>query len=285
MKRKRRSSLKARYIFIGVLTAFAVAVLIGRLVEWQIFRSDYYDEIAAASASYTVETDGIRGEIFDKNGVPLAVNETGYKIVVNKLFMPENRLNSIEWEFVDKPGSSFAIFQLKTGPEFHYLRFASLSELRRYAKQLRSEVHQAVNESEDILFHDKPEAEQYLKAAGFNVITDPDSHFITVRNPALQEAKIILAYGDGCCWMDGCDTRGVDLMVRKEHYDLVYSAPLQDTGRKDASQILEDLYARFNLSRPVDFTGHSLSVSDVIILKQDDRVTPCQELLHGQLRL
>ena len=93
MKRKRRSSLKARYIFIGVLTAFAVAVLIGRLVEWQIFRSDYYDEIAAASASYTVETDGIRGEIFDKNGVPLAVNETGYKIVVNKLFMPENRLN------------------------------------------------------------------------------------------------------------------------------------------------------------------------------------------------
>ena len=186
--------------------------------------------------------------------------------------MPENRLNSIEREFIDKPGSSFAIFQLKTGPEFHYLRFASLSELRRYAKQLRSEVHQAVNESEDILFHDKPEAEQYLKAAGFNVITDPDSHFITVRNPALQEAKIILAYGDGCCWMDGCDTRGVDLTVRKEHYELVYSAPLQDTGQKDASQILEDLYARFNLSRPGDFTGHSLSVSDVIILKQDDRV-------------
>ena len=93
MKRKRRSSLKARYIFIGVLTAFAVAVLIGRLVEWQIFRSDYYDEIAAASASYTVETDGIRGEIFDKNGVPLAVNETSYKVVMNKLFIPESRLN------------------------------------------------------------------------------------------------------------------------------------------------------------------------------------------------
>ena len=93
MKRKKHSSLKARYIFIGVFTAFAVAVLFGRLVEWQVFQSEYYDEVATASASYTVETDGIRGEIFDKNGVPLAVNETGYKIVINKLFMPDKRLN------------------------------------------------------------------------------------------------------------------------------------------------------------------------------------------------
>ena len=93
MKKKKHSSLKARYIFIGAFTALAVGVLIGRLVEWQIVQSDYYDEIAAASASYTVESDGIRGEIFDKNGVPLAVNETSYKVVMNKLFIPESRLN------------------------------------------------------------------------------------------------------------------------------------------------------------------------------------------------
>ena len=93
MKRKKRSSLKARYIFIGAFTACAAAVLLGRLIEWQVFQSEYYEEVAAASASYTVETDGIRGEIFAKNGVPLAVNETGYKIVINKLFMPDKRLN------------------------------------------------------------------------------------------------------------------------------------------------------------------------------------------------
>ncbi len=93
MKRKKHPSLKARYIFIGVFTAFAAAVLLGRLVEWQVFQSEYYDEVATASASYTVETDGIRGEIFDKNGVPLAVNETGYQIVINKLFMPDQKLN------------------------------------------------------------------------------------------------------------------------------------------------------------------------------------------------
>ena len=35
----------------------------------------------------------------------------------------------------------------------------------------------------------------------------------------------------------------------------------------DPSSILEQLYERFNLDRPEDFHGHSLSVSDVIVLK------------------
>ena len=69
---KRKKSLKARYIFLGVFTALAAAVLLGRLVEWQLFQSEYYENISATSASYTVKTDAVRGEIFDKNGVELA---------------------------------------------------------------------------------------------------------------------------------------------------------------------------------------------------------------------
>lgn len=91
---KKKKSLKARYIFIGVMTTLALTVLLGRLVEWQVFQSEYYDNIAAASASYTIETDSVRGEIFDKNGIELAVNITGYKIVINKLFMPDGDLNN-----------------------------------------------------------------------------------------------------------------------------------------------------------------------------------------------
>ncbi len=138
MKRKKRSSLKARYIFIGVFTAFAVAVLFGRLVEWQIFKSKYYEEVAAASASYTVETDGIRGEIFDKNGVPLAVNETGYKIVINKLFMPDRRLNDAvvrAVEAVENAGAkwkdSFPIVMDKNGDyAFDSKRSDSVAQLK-----------------------------------------------------------------------------------------------------------------------------------------------------------
>ena len=50
------------------------------------------------------------------------------------------------------------------------------------------------------------------------------------------------------------------------NYELVYSGTLNHEG----SQIdcLEDLYRKFNIERPDDFTGHSLSVSDIVALKQ-----------------
>ena len=52
-------------------------------------------------------------------------------------------------------------------------------------------------------------------------------------------------------------------VVDRANYELVYSAPL-------ASEIsLEDIYIRFNTDHPKDFKGHSLSVSDVVVLHQD----------------
>ena len=51
-----------------------------------------------------------------------------------------------------------------------------------------------------------------------------------------------------------------------ENYELVYTGALT----KDGSQIekLEDLYRIFNIEHPQDFTGHSLSISDIVALKQ-----------------
>ena len=51
-----------------------------------------------------------------------------------------------------------------------------------------------------------------------------------------------------------------------ENYELVYTGALT----KDGSQLekLEDLYRIFNIEHPQDFTGHSLSVSDIVALKQ-----------------
>lgn len=50
------------------------------------------------------------------------------------------------------------------------------------------------------------------------------------------------------------------------NYELVYTGALT----KDGSQIekLEDLYRIFNVEHPQDFIGHSLSVSDIVALKQ-----------------
>ncbi len=57
------------------------------------------------------------------------------------------------------------------------------------------------------------------------------------------------------------------LSVKPENYELVYEAPL--TVKDD----LESIYTRFNVDRPADFTGHSLSVSDIVVLNQDGKNT------------
>lgn len=59
--------------------------------------------------------------------------------------------------------------------------------------------------------------------------------------------------------------RELGLSVQKDNYDLVYSAPLAD------GETLEDLFVRFNVERPEDFTGHSLSMSDVIVLRHGEQ--------------
>ena len=52
-------------------------------------------------------------------------------------------------------------------------------------------------------------------------------------------------------------------VVDRANYELVYSAPLAPETS------LEDIYTRFNIDHPKDFKGHSLSVSDVVVLHQD----------------
>lgn len=84
---------KWRSVLVIIIMLIAFAALSARLVQWQVFQKDYYNEIALTSTEYTVETDAIRGEIFDVNGVPLAVNKTGYRVVINKIFMPDEELN------------------------------------------------------------------------------------------------------------------------------------------------------------------------------------------------
>ena len=55
------------------------------------------------------------------------------------------------------------------------------------------------------------------------------------------------------------------------NYDVIYTGPIVCEQSQMAT--LERLYEIFNLNRPGDFTGHSLSVSDIVALKQDDVVS------------
>ena len=62
--------------------------------------------------------------------------------------------------------------------------------------------------------------------------------------------------------MDFINQEGLE--VKGEHYSLVYSDVLP------RGENLDSIYRKFNLDRPEDFTGHSLSVSDVIVVQSKE---------------
>ena len=54
--------------------------------------------------------------------------------------------------------------------------------------------------------------------------------------------------------------------AKPENYDLVYSGSLDEFEDENK---LEAIYTKFNLNRPEDFKGHSLSVSDIIVMNDE----------------
>ena len=85
--------MKRRYAFLLSLVILVLALFTARLFQWQVLESEHYKKLAASSTSYTVPTKAMRGEIYDVNGVGLAVNLTGYRVVFNRLFIEEDKLN------------------------------------------------------------------------------------------------------------------------------------------------------------------------------------------------
>ena len=56
-------------------------------------------------------------------------------------------------------------------------------------------------------------------------------------------------------------------MVDKANYELIYTAPLT------ADMTLDSIYEKFNIDHPKDFKGHSLSVSDIVVLHRSGENT------------
>ena len=101
----------------------------------------------------------------------------------------------------------------------------------------------------------------------------------------LEREQAFLAH-EGCCFaiyqVSRDDPQNVrfmnlgwlqshNLAVDRSNYDLIYTAPLNGSG--STMEQLETLYEQFNLKKPVDFHSPSLSVSDIVAIKQDGKVS------------
>ena len=62
-----------------------------------------------------------------------------------------------------------------------------------------------------------------------------------------------------------------NISIDRSNYDLIYTAPLRESGT--VPEQLEKLYRQFNLEKPVDFHSPSMSVSDIVAIRQDGKVS------------
>ena len=61
------------------------------------------------------------------------------------------------------------------------------------------------------------------------------------------------------------------ISIDRSNYDLIYTAPLSESGT--VPEQLEKLYEQFNLQKPADFHSPSMSVSDIVAIRQDGKVS------------
>lgn len=117
---------------------------------------------------------------------------------------------------------------------------------------------------------------EYLSAVFGDKLSEKDLEKMFLVNPA--DAFAIYQLRDHESTHDHrflamSQLQAAGLTVERANYELVYTADLSDAGSKSIPVLLEDTFYRFNMERPDDFYGHSLSVSDIVALKVDGTVS------------
>lgn len=103
---KEREAREKRFINKRINICIIITLVIfcafgARLFVWQIVEGEEYSKLADNSTAYTVTTDATRGEILDCNGNGLALNRTGYEIVLDKLYIDSSKLSETILSLID----------------------------------------------------------------------------------------------------------------------------------------------------------------------------------------
>ena len=122
---------------------------------------------------------------------------------------------------------------------------------------------------EMLAFAEKAEREYMAEAAGYvQTPADIAEQAQTVPRDTFSIYQLKPGAATRDCRFEPLDAiRNNGLSVKPENYEMVYTAPLTEQDS------LESIYTRFNIDHPADFKGHSLSVSDIVVLHHDGKDT------------
>ena len=118
------------------------------------------------------------------------------------------------------------------------------------------------------------ETREYIELTAGHEVTQKEMDNTFINNPADAFAIYQLKRADetrDLRFEPLASIEAAGLTVARDNYELVYSAPLEPMPRQ--IDTLENIFEKFNVDRPADFKGHSLSVSDIVALKQAGEVS------------
>lgn len=118
--------------------------------------------------------------------------------------------------------------------------------------------------------------QEYMKTVYGEKLTEKDWEKIFLANPSDAFAIYQLRNHEsthGHRFLTMSELHAAGLTVERGNYEPVYTASLSEARSNSIPVLLEDTFYRFNMDRPEDFFGHSLSVSDVIVLKVNGAIS------------
>lgn len=215
---------------------------------------------------YCLQTDGSRGEYASRD---MILDHEGLYGIEKDAWQ---RMNEQEEEYDSMElHSPMAVLNKEEALKM-FDAGESIYLITRYSRPIVVQERIEIERGNDSFQMDKEELDQ-MRALETQMQKYPQIH-------SLREAKLLLGtenmYGiyqiaeerPGNAYefmnLGVIESRG--LQVKRADYVLVYS------DRLFSEETLDSIYERFNLNHPDDFTGHSLSVSDVVVLNENGAV-------------
>ena len=154
---------------------------------------------------------------------------------------------------------------------------------RMFSKLLLGCVNRSMGDNTEAMAFDAEEVRSFdgifgVELSEWETVKDrfapPDYEKAFLDNPADSFAIYQLRDNDNTAQLRFMNTEYLEkkgLSIEKGNYAAVYAGNLDRRG--DTQDRLNELYETFNIRRPEDFRGHSLSVSDIVALKQNGVVS------------
>ena len=244
----------------------------------EFWHAQYPEKAKLSRAAEEIQAESISFAVCAYYGIETGENSFGYLATWAK----DRELTELRasLETINRTSSS-----LITDIDRHYAEICKERGLDKETESLAAQPVQeiAVQEPEPVTAPDNgcvPDpaiSVESMNAYGYtdsNMLPLTKERALFLSNPADSFAIYQLRDNDGTAQLRFMNAEYLEkkgLSAQKENYASVYAGDLDRRG--DTQDRLNELYETFNIRRPEDFRGHSLSVSDIVALKQNGVVS------------